>query len=419
MAFEYFVRPCLILTQVLGAESYLPVTLEHLAANLHFRPLGRAPQRSRIHWDSWVRHATLLPILLYVTIALITPLPDLFCCKVFGGQDSEGNIVSEVWLLRAYAGAVTSPNVTWSGYGNGQLQTGISANGSGVRVQYMSTCASMISNPLPTSSPTSSPPGSSYPPLTSHLYDTSVVHKILAPISLAVFQPIYLLIRLLSPFDNGSGLPIRHISSALFLLVAYTLGIAGLATSFTTISASDPASGRPPYLKTGHGIAGLVLFVCFYGLVPGLFIISLCSKRSHVQNDKHEADRTASRDSREKLDSVAGPSTPHSLHNTSPPSSPRPRTNSWGPSSNLQDGWLSSDTESLGSAGPSRTFEVVNRPRARRTSGSWPIPQGENKSQQPTIRSLGDIDWLQRRRRLNAVVSQELLLPQPVITPFN
>lgn len=345
--------------------------------------------------------------------------------KVFGGQDSAGNLLSEVWLLRAYAGVITSPNMTWSGYGNGQLQTGVNAAGFGVRVQYMSKCASMISSSLPPS-PTNGislpgPSNSHAPSSTSHPYDTSVVHKILAPVSLAVFQPVFLFFRLLSPSDNGSGLHFHLVSSALLLLVAYALGIAGLVTSFTTISTFGPAFDRPLDLKTGHGIAGLVFFVCFYGLVPGLFIVFLRFKRSgvlegHVQNDIHEAERVTSSDSPEKPDSVVGPSTPHSVHNPSPPASPRPRTNSWGPSSNLQDGWLSSDTESFGSAGPLRTFEVVNRPRPRRTSGSWLVPPGENTLHQLTSRSLGDIDWLQRRRSLNAVVSRELLFVQSVIT---
>lgn len=427
MSFEYFTRPCLISMQVLGAESYLLVTLGYLAANLCFLPLGRALRRSRIHQHSWVRHAMLLLILLYVATAIITPLIDFFfdCYKVFGGQDASGNMISEVWLLRAYAGVITSSNMTWSGYGSGQLQTGINADGSGVRVQYMSQCASMITNSLSSSSPspTNRPPSgpSNNPPSASYPYNTSDVHKILAPISLAVFQPIFLFLRVFSSSDNGSGLPIRHVSSALLLLIAYGLGIAGLVMSFTTISASGLESGHSPTLKTGHGIAGLIFFVCLYGLIPGLYIIFLCFQRSgillgYVQCGKHEAERTACPDSHEKLDSVDEPSTPHSIHNTSPPSSPRPRTNSWGPSSNLQDGWLSSDSESFGSAGPLRTFEVVNRPRTRRTSGSWPVPPGENLLQQPTSKSLGDIDWLQRRRRLNAVVSQELLFLQSVIT---
>ncbi|KAF8231918.1 hypothetical protein L208DRAFT_1274765 [Tricholoma matsutake] len=340
---------------------------------------------------------------------------------VFGGQDASGNMISEVWLLRAYAGVITSSNMTWSGYGSGQLQTGINADGSGVRVQYMSQCASMITNSLSSSSPspTNRPPSgpSNNPPSASYPYNTSDVHKILAPISLAVFQPIFLFLRVFSSSDNGSGLPIRHVSSALLLLIAYGLGIAGLVMSFTTISASGLESGHSPTLKTGHGIAGLIFFVCLYGLIPGLYIIFLCFQRSgillgYVQCGKHEAERTACPDSHEKLDSVDEPSTPHSIHNTSPPSSPRPRTNSWGPSSNLQDGWLSSDSESFGSAGPLRTFEVVNRPRTRRTSGSWPVPPGENLLQQPTSKSLGDIDWLQRRRRLNAVGELDYVISQ-------
>jgi len=285
----------------------------------------------------------------------------------------------------------------------------------------------MISNPLPGSPSTTMPtpePSNSDGPLSSHPYDTSVLHKILSPISLAIFQPVFLFFRLALPSDNGSGMPIRDVSSALLLLVAYALGIAGLATSFATISASDATSQHSSDLKTGHGVAGLIFFVCLYGLVLGLFIMFLYFKRSgtlvsHVQNEKHKANRAASSDSPEKLDSVVGPSSSalQSVHHTSPPSSPRPRTNSCGPSSNLQEGRLSSDSESFGSVGPMRAFEVVNRhSRIRRTSGSWLVPPGEITSHQLTSGNLGDIDWLQRRRSLNAVVSQELLFVELVMS---
>lgn len=340
---------------------------------------------------------------------------------MFGGQDSAGKLVSEVWLLRAYAGVVSASNATWSGYGNGQLGTGVNADGTGVRVRYMSQCASMISASSPTSSGSVPGPSGSYAPLsTIRSYNTSVVHKILAPVSLAIFQPVFLLFRLGSPSDNGIGPLIRHVSSAL-LFVPYALGIASVAISFITIS-TGPASLSSPHLKTGHGVAGLILFVWFYCLVPGLFILAMCFKRrgvimDRVRNTKHKAEKAASPDATsEKLDSA---STPHSVHNISPPSSPRPRTNSWGPSNNLQDGGLSSDSESFGSAGPARTFEVVNRPRPRRTSEGWPISPGENALQPVSSRSLGEIDWLQRRRRLNAVASNEFLFVHSAITCLN
>jgi hypothetical protein len=72
MPFKYFIRPCLISMQVFGAESYLLVTLEHPVASLHFLHLGKAPQRSHIHSLSWVRHATLRLIPLYVIIGVMT-----------------------------------------------------------------------------------------------------------------------------------------------------------------------------------------------------------------------------------------------------------------------------------------------------------------------------------------------------------
>jgi hypothetical protein len=281
----------------------------------------------------------------------------------------------------------------------------------------------MITSTSPSPSDNTSAPKPLTPILHGYPYDTSTIHKILAPVSLAVLQPVFLFFRLFLS-DNGIGPRIRHVFSALLLLAAYGLGIAGLSTSFTTISALDPSSGRSPNLKTGHGITGLVFFVCLYGLVPGLYVIVLGFQRRdnllgrRVQSEQHEAERAASPDSPDKVDSIVGfPSgTPRSVGDTSPPSSPRPRTSSWGLSSNLHENRLSSESESLNSAGPMRTFEVVNRPRIRQSSGNWHAHPGEYTPHQLESTNLGDIDWLQRRRSLNAVVSRELWFGSLAIT---
>lgn len=270
-------------------------------------------------------------------------------------------------------------------------------------------------------SPSNTPPDSSLPnptvPVqTVHLFNTSLVHKILAPVSLIILQLMFLCFRLASPFYQGVGLRralYGYISFAL-ALVAYALGAAGIATSFITLSAPTPStSGR--HLQTGHGIAGLIFFSLLYILVPVLLLIS--SWRRHprdtpkpFENERIGPEQVQSPDTIEKVDPFSGPSrsVPHSVRDASLPPSPRPRTNSWGGMmSRSYEGRLSSDSESIGSASPQRGFEVVNRPsRARKASGgSWRLPPpGESSLDHFATRSLQEIDWLQRRRSLNAVV---------------
>lgn len=241
-----------------------------------------------------------------------------------------------------------------------------------------------------------------------------MVHKVIAPLSVAILQPIFLLVRLASPFYKDQMSARWGLNGSFF--VAYSLGIAGLATAFTSITPAlegrDTVSNL--HLKTGHGIAGLTFFICMHCLLPFLLIVSSRVKRAHhdivdLPEDRGNPEHPVSSMSMEKTlpNSEIVRSASQSLYDTSPPASPRPRTNSWGPSSIFRrspDGRMSTDSESS-SVGPQRGFEVVNRPtRIRRTSGSWPQSQSaENSSHQP--RTLGDIDWLQRRRTLNAVVS--------------
>jgi len=69
----------------------------------------------------------------------------------------------------------------------------------------------------------------------------------------------------------------------------------------------------------------------------------------------------------------------------------------------------SSDSESARSPSPKRGFEVVNRPsRMNKASGSWlAVPFAGGTSDR-----LRDIDWLQRRRSLNAVGELDYALTQ-------
>jgi hypothetical protein len=59
---------------------------------------------------------------------------------IFGGKDKDGNVLSDVWILRATTSQITYTNQTnWSGlYGNGVLEGGVNANGQGVTVEVRS-----------------------------------------------------------------------------------------------------------------------------------------------------------------------------------------------------------------------------------------------------------------------------------------
>ncbi|RDB22576.1 Dynein regulatory complex subunit 7 [Hypsizygus marmoreus] len=362
---------------------------------------------------------------------------------VFGGQDSAGNLLSEIWLLRSYNGIIRSSNAIWSNFGDGRLQTGVNASGAGVRITFLSKCAlAIISNPggpnstsSPSPSPTSNPSPTSDPPSiiipTIHSVNISIAHKILAPVSLVIFQLMFIFFRLSSPLYQVNDPPlasaIYRSTTSVLAFLAYASGIAGLAVSFATISASSSSSSAHRlHLQTGHGVAGLVFFVCLYGILPVLLLVLMHTRHRPVSiaNGGSEKSRIASPDTpdvAEKLVPFSGPSksAPHSTHNATPPSSPRHRTNSWGPSTMIRpshEGRLSSDSESTGSAGPHRAFEVLNRPsRIRKASGSGlaiPPPDGSSERGPTRSLSLRDIDWLRRRRSLNAVNELDYAITQ-------
>jgi hypothetical protein len=344
---------------------------------------------------------------------------------VFGGRDASGNYLSDVWLLRAYNGAVTSSGQKWSGFGGGKLQTGVNASGAGVAVQYMVACASAVAVSSFPGSPTSTPkPTSPGSQLSSQLYDVSITHKILAPVSVALLLPAIILLRFASPstvlFPHAEH-NIALVYIAAFIGVsAYGVGIAGLASSFTTIHATASIRKRSSsdlILKTDHGMAGLALFVCLYGLIPFLYLLRACPRllHRHCQWTKENTVKTGllqgrdnSTDTREKLATATVDSTSvtPSVGIQTPPASPRRRVPSWGgyslwQGSRIQEPRASSDTESTMSVvAQPRPFEVVNRPqRIRRASTN-----GLSLHPSTTPRSLVDLDWLDQRRSLNAVV---------------
>lgn len=335
--------------------------------------------------------------------------------QIFGGQDANGTYLSEMWLLRSYAGLVTSTNQTWTGFGNGKLQTGVNADGSGVSVTFMTECASLLPSSSTSNSTSNSTPNSTVPtkstPLPLSLYNTSLLHKLLAPLSLVILFPILLFFRWINMAVNVELTPKRRAFMAVSVILAfgaYGLGIAGLVLSFLTIS--NTSLSQNLHLKTTHGIAGLSFFLVLYGLVPFLYLASaLFGPHSSVLDRSQSRATPNSMEINEKSDALPIQSRlSPSVLNTSPPSSPRPRTVSWDAYNALRpstDEGLSCD--STPSPTPQRGFEVVNRPnRSRKASGTWMTSDSFPGSSQPlpTTRALGEIDWLLRRRAVHAVV---------------
>ncbi|KAG1820199.1 uncharacterized protein BJ212DRAFT_1007998 [Suillus subaureus] len=322
---------------------------------------------------------------------------------VFGGQDESGEYLTEVWILRAYDGSISSSGGNW-GAPSGTLQTGINANGADVTIQYLTQCAVQLTSPGSTT-----PPGSSATPTSGsqsyQSYNVSFAHKLLAPLSLAILLPSLLLLRLALPPAQTHRPTDRNLTlfylSAIVALAAYGAGVGGLVSSFTSMSSTGTTMKRS-ILPTRHGVAGLALFIALYVMMPFLYLFHLCC--SPPQPPKELAAYTTTQ------------------HSQYPPSqhSPRTRLHSWGGSSfflgrRSREGRTSTDSESMHSSGPQRAFEVVNRPaRIRRSSANGlAYPNTDVYQRVPVApRSLGDVDWLDRRRSLNAVNELDLVSGQ-------
>ncbi|KAF8913884.1 hypothetical protein CPB84DRAFT_1669330 [Gymnopilus junonius] len=360
---------------------------------------------------------------------------------IFGGQDSNGNFLSEVWLLRAYTGIITPSNPTWAGFGDGHLQTGVNADGSGVRVTYLTECASSIlqngsnssapnngSNPDSGSDGSGQSSGQSAPSQVqnSRLFDTSPIHKFLVSLSLVVLLPILLCFRWTPSTLEAEWIPSRNIALVVIFtfigFAAYSIGIVGFIFAFITLSSNVARSSQNLHLKTAHGIVGLIFFLSLYVIVPLLYLIlTILDRRFGISRDRRSQFSDGLRpsvDTNGKAESGAPlprSVTPSAL-NTSPPSSPRPRTLSWDASNVLrpsQDGGMSG--ESTPSATVSKSFEVLNRPgkTGRRLSGPWPTNGSSTASHPlPTSRTLGEIDWLLRRRSLSVVGELDYAITQ-------
>jgi len=357
---------------------------------------------------------------------------------VFGGQDASGKYLSEMWLLRAYNGVITRSNETWDGFGNGILQSGQNASGTGVTNVYMDTCATPINTHTSSPSATSHVPSptSTGTPNTAVVqsYNVSILHKILAPLSIALVLPVVLVYRISSP-SLKSLLESPRGPSSIFTplipgFIIFGLGIAGLVTSFTSISHTSSLAKRMDlslYLQTAHGIAGVVLAATFYVAVPVVFLFSLFLRHrsgGRVSLPQDEAEKLSARS--------PPPSTPMldgTLDRQHSPNHSRSHS-----STGLLQFWKRSmdwsrpsdaEGDEFGVRDPpppeqSKGFEVVNRSKHTRGASSHSmsglIDYGLARPHTPT--RLGEISWLDRRRMVNTVVCTRCSRYSEVLTTF-
>lgn len=361
---------------------------------------------------------------------------------VFGGRDASGTYLREIWLLRAYNDSLTQSGQKWTGFGNGKLSGGPDPDGAGVTVQYMTACAKAL-GPTPTSgnSPTgtgsgSGPTGSSTGDQTSSgsqidLYDTSVVHKILAPVSVAIGLPAILLFRvsgfsMSQPDVPGPGLGLFY-ASIVIAIAAFGVGVGGLASSFTSIAfnndssttiAKRAVSSSSLHLQTGHGRAGLALFAALYGLVPILMLISMGIKLrrnggiSTLSLSNGRSRYSSSEAPPEKrVDSPTGAASEVTSVTDERPHSRGRRHRSWSsfgvwPGSRTS-GRMSEESVSREVTSPSgRSFEVTNRPQRQYHASVHSLaPFAADNRPGPTTRSVSEGGWFERRRSLTSPVS--------------
>ncbi|KAF8592581.1 hypothetical protein K439DRAFT_1504033 [Ramaria rubella] len=361
---------------------------------------------------------------------------------VFGGRDAQGNYMNDIWILRAYNGSITQSGEHWTGFGNGVLETGVSASGTGVSVQYLSQCAQPL-KPTPTSSSgkssstrqtqtqtqtqtatsqTGLPLASTFP-----AFEVSTAHRLLSPLSIALVLAATILVRLFSPVFNSASKE-RHLAFAYVAvpagLVAYAVGVAGFTISLTSTTRVPSALQRRTgtssntFLRTPHGRAGFALFVGLYGFVPILALvlwvfrwIKHTPREIQVEDDTHgqtfpetgpisnEKDSNSPSVMRAASPAQSAPE----VHSTA--SSVRDRRQRAQSGPGLFPKWTR-DREPSEKSEPSSSkgFEVVNRPR--RASGGTPLYPLRDVAQRPradVVRSLNDISWLERRRSVSAV----------------
>ena len=313
---------------------------------------------------------------------------------------------------------------------------GVNANGAGVTNTYLPTCATPKSQPTSGGSGSSKPTTSSSPANPSDtntpnpnpvaggagqgVFDISVVHKALAPISVAILLPAILAFRLSSPStvapaasDHRLGL---YYLSMVLSLVAFGVGIGGLASAFTSISLTTALAKRSSSinLTTSHGKAGLALFAGLFGVVPILLIISAWNSPDSDGSTIRGRYRANSGELAEKAGLYPGRiSSPQPTTNgleDAAPEERRQRTRSWHtlnpwPANRSARRSSESGLDAVSSPSTLRSFEVTNRPTRARQASAHSLAAFADARPSHATRNLSEMSWFERRRSLNTVVS--------------
>lgn len=350
---------------------------------------------------------------------------------IFGGRDANGKYLNDIWILRAYNATLTQSNASWSGFGDGKLDGGIHASGSGATVQFIPHCAEKRQASSTTSSASTTTTGPSPSPSQTgqtgqtvttdeQTWNVSLLHKVLPTVSMAIVVVATLLVRVSLP-GAISTLAFQVISSyvaTIAVIIALALGFAGFAISFTSIThhvvtlQPRDSESSVPFLPTAHSRAGFVLFICLYLLFPALLLglwgrqkaMFGRSRRQHLTSSTikesedvgvglQEKDLTPS--DRERSASPSR-SAPEMNFRDASPSTHRPRTLS---GSGLLNGLKARDGSELSENSiPPRGFEVLNRPR--RVSVGIP----SHHPSRDMVRSMGDLPLWDRRRSVGLAV---------------
>jgi len=339
---------------------------------------------------------------------------------IFGGRDPNGTYMNDIWILRSYNATLSHSNDTWSGFGKGSLGTGVDASGAGVTVQYLSTCARALKATPSTSSAGKPSPTSGESPEISHSpknfdFDVSMPHKVLPPVSLAVILGAIVMLRYAStPAPTSQPLhPVSWYLANSGLVVAYAIGVAGFATSFSSLTRNTTNSQKRdasflPFLPTGHARGGFALFILLYLVCPLLFLRSLLRnhkrKRNNEGHGKEAEEMGLALPEKDTPGTTPGSERPPSPSQSAPEihsresSLPNRRLRTF--SGSLLSHWRGpSSSENLNhqDSPPSKGFEVVNRPRRTSAAAALYPPRDP-------IRSINDLSWLERRRSVSAVV---------------
>jgi hypothetical protein len=363
---------------------------------------------------------------------------------VFGGvETSSGKFLNELWILRAYNGVITSTNGTWSG-GSGKLQSGKSASGAGVTIQFLTQCSTQLETP-PNSTTSAPPPSGSNSSnnagdIGKFEFTVGPLHQLFSPLSIALILPAVLFARLVyAPVTSTEEhrQPGILVLSIILGVVAYALGVAGLAMSFATIARNATSAakrsvagdGGSTTLKTAHGRAGIVLFAVLYVLVPLYALILYFTKDKATIGEEKEAEKkmvvqdaagekkhgrpesqhgllggsgsaaltpvaALSRTSAETTIADHRPSSNEPTPDNANKAQPSRRSAL--PSISFKSMFIKKPAQQVR---PTRGFEVVNRPqrRPRTTSGSG---LGAPRSHHDTPINLNDLSWMERRRAL-------------------